>query len=243
MDYGDRKDGSAKGSGFFGELKRPGGGVSTEISVGVGMDGKEMDIPLIVPTLNKKELDYLLNTDLKDKSFFSNMPRAIMQKAYEHANTRRKSGMSVFAEEGEVSEAPTGTKARDKIFGYEIRDPYDSENSYFKENQHVTGMAADDGRIILNPFSGLSPESQRRVAGNEATRLHMREKGYEFDFPVPQADQAPFKGTVYADPENLHHLQSTIIARGVVGDSSAGEITPEQQVWVDRIKAEMLAKD
>jgi hypothetical protein len=41
MDYGNRPDGSAKGGGYFGELKRPDGGVSTEISVGVGIDGKE----------------------------------------------------------------------------------------------------------------------------------------------------------------------------------------------------------
>ena len=107
MDYGDRKDGSAKGSGFFGELKRPGGGVSTEISVGVGMDGKEMDIPLIVPTLHKKELDYLLKTDLKDKSFFSNMPRSIMKKAFDHASTRVKAGKSPFADDDEASDAPS----------------------------------------------------------------------------------------------------------------------------------------
>ena len=136
-----------------------------------------------------------------------------------------------------------GLKARDKVYGYEIRDPSESENSYFKQNPNVTGMAADDGRIILNSFSGMSPESQRSVAGNEATRLYMRDKGYKFDFPVPQASQAPFKGTVYADPENLHHLQSTIIARGVVGDKSAGEITPAQQVWVNRIKSEMSGRE
>jgi len=108
MDYGDRKDGSAKGMGFFGELERPDGGVSTEISVGVGMNGEEMDIPLIVPTLNKKELDYLLKTDLKDKSFFSNMPRSIMKKAFDHANAHVKAGKSPFADEDdEASESPS----------------------------------------------------------------------------------------------------------------------------------------
>jgi hypothetical protein len=106
MDYGNRPDGSAKGNGFFGELKRPDGGVSTEISVGVGINGKEMDIPLIVPTLTKKELNYLLSTDIKGKSFFNNMPPSIMDKAYEHAKTRIKSGMSPFAGPDETVEAP-----------------------------------------------------------------------------------------------------------------------------------------
>jgi hypothetical protein len=107
MDYGNRPDGSAKGMGFFGELKRPDGDVSTEISVGVGMDGKEMDIPLIVPSLTKKELNYLLSTDIKGKNFFTNMPPSIMDKAYEHAQTRIKSGMSPFAGPDEIVEAPT----------------------------------------------------------------------------------------------------------------------------------------
>lgn len=106
MDYGNRPDGSPKGMGFFGELKRADGNISTEISVGVGMNGKEMDIPLIVPTLNRKELNYLLNTDIKSKSFFSKMPPSIMDKAYEHANTRIKSNMSPFAGPDEIVEAP-----------------------------------------------------------------------------------------------------------------------------------------
>jgi len=51
MDYGMRPDKTAKGSGYFGEIKRPDGNVMTEISIGVGLNGKETLIPLIVPTL------------------------------------------------------------------------------------------------------------------------------------------------------------------------------------------------
>lgn len=107
MDYGNRPDGSPKGEGFFGLLKRPDGDVSTEISVGVGIDGKEIEIPLIVPTLTKKELDYLLSADLKSKSFFNNMPPSIVDKAYDHAQTRMKSGMSPFAGPDEIMEPPS----------------------------------------------------------------------------------------------------------------------------------------
>lgn len=133
-------------------------------------------------------------------------------------------------------------KAMDKVYGYEIREPNEIENNFFRENKDVAGMATDDNRIILNSFSGLTPENQRSVAENEATRLHMREKGYKFDFPVPQVMQNPFKGSIYSKPENLHHLQSTIISRGVAGDPSAGEMTPAQQIWVNRIKSEMLSR-
>jgi hypothetical protein len=106
MDYGNRPDGAPKGKGFFGELKRPDGNVSTEISVGVGINGKEMEIPLIVPSLNKKELDYLLKTDVESKSFFQNMPPSIMDKAYEHATPRLKIVKSPFADGSEVAEPP-----------------------------------------------------------------------------------------------------------------------------------------
>lgn len=106
MDYGNRPSGEKKGMGYFGELKRRNGDVSTEISVGVGMNGKEMEIPLIVPTLTKKELEYLLSTDVESKSFFSNMPSSIMDKAYDHAQTRIKSGMSPFANDDEMMELP-----------------------------------------------------------------------------------------------------------------------------------------
>jgi len=34
-DYGNRPDGSKKGRGYFGEIKRPDGAVSTELSVSV----------------------------------------------------------------------------------------------------------------------------------------------------------------------------------------------------------------
>jgi hypothetical protein len=106
MDYGNRPDGSAKGDGFFGKLKRPDGSVSTEISIGVGINGKEINIPLIVPTLTKKELNYLLSTDVEGKDFFNKMPPSIMDKAYEHADKRIKSGISPFAGPDEILEVP-----------------------------------------------------------------------------------------------------------------------------------------
>jgi len=106
MDYGDRPDGTAKGKGFFGELKRPGGGVSTEISIGVGIKGKETTIPLIVPTLTKDELGYLLKADPKSKTFFDKMPKTIIEKAVDHANTRIEAGKSPFADPDEIMKAP-----------------------------------------------------------------------------------------------------------------------------------------
>ena len=101
MDYGNRPDGTMKGGGFFGPIERPDGNVMTEISVGVGLNGKEVTIPLIVPTLDKKEIQYLLRNDPNSQRFMEDMPPSIMNKAVDHAVLRMKEGRSPFIEDGE----------------------------------------------------------------------------------------------------------------------------------------------
>ena len=102
-----RLDGTMKGLGFLGPLKRPDGGVSSEISVGVGFGNKEMDIPMMVPTLAKHEVDFLLNTpEEKLQESDENLYKSILDKAVEHARMRLKSNKSVFAEDGETPDAP-----------------------------------------------------------------------------------------------------------------------------------------
>jgi len=86
--YGLRLDGTPKGSGFLGELKRPDGGISTELSIGVEVDGKEVEIPALVPTLTPEEVQVLLNDGMTDE---------IVSKARAHATERIKQGLSPFA--------------------------------------------------------------------------------------------------------------------------------------------------
>jgi len=89
-----RPDGSKKGNGYFGVLQRPDGMESTEISVGVNIGGKEMDIPTLVPTLTEEEKNYLLNMPMTEHP-----TRAIIQKAVTHAKKRMSQGLSVFKED------------------------------------------------------------------------------------------------------------------------------------------------
>ena len=43
------------------------------------------------------------------------------------------------------------------VYGIGVRpDLYEGEDKYFKENPHVAGMAAEDDRIIMNPYSKLT---------------------------------------------------------------------------------------
>lgn len=88
-DYGNRYNSTEKkGSGYLGPIKRNDGSVMTELSVGVNIGGKEIEIPSIVPTLTSSEVEYLKTHDKPTKS--------IIDKAVEHAKKRIKDGKSPF---------------------------------------------------------------------------------------------------------------------------------------------------
>ena len=108
--WGKRSDGSRKDYGFFGPLQRPDGGISTEISVGVNMDGKDVEIPSLVPTLNKEEVNYLLQNRLDGNLFKTQVGQQIMQKAVEHARLRMQHGLSPFADEEDYKMFQSGRK-------------------------------------------------------------------------------------------------------------------------------------
>ena len=98
VNYGLRTDGTPKGSGWLGELKRPDGRVSTEMSIGVNIDGKDSLIPTLVPTLDKTEIDYLLKTPEDKIDWQSGMGKTIVQKAVAFAEPKIKEGESPFKE-------------------------------------------------------------------------------------------------------------------------------------------------
>lgn len=121
------------------------------------------------------------------------------------------------------------------LLGYRIRaDLFPGEDSYFKENPHVGGMAAfETGDVILNPYS--PPEVNRdAVAKNEAFRLYMRDRGIAPDFPISDEQRAAYGETPYGADDGA--LRETLAARIYSGDPSA-RATPEQEEWVRRIMA------
>ena len=80
---------SPKGKGFFGDLKRPDGDSSTELSSEFEYQGKKVEYPLIVPTLSKAELDILLKGEKPTDDIYD--------KAESWAKFRIDKGMSPFA--------------------------------------------------------------------------------------------------------------------------------------------------
>lgn len=97
-DYGARPDGSKKGLGYLGEIKRPDGTVMTEVTTGVNIDGKDIDIPVITPYATKSDLEYLKKSDIKSEDFYQKMPKGLMDRAVQHALDRQQAGKPVYAD-------------------------------------------------------------------------------------------------------------------------------------------------
>jgi len=152
--YGNRPDGTSKGLGFFGELKRPDGNVSTEVSVGVNIGGKEMDIPLLVPTLSKAEVDQVLSMRPDEQP-----PEALVRKAAEFAKQRLAQGKSVFAGAGEQApqESPYSKMSDDELMAaYQKMKPAEIPRV------EVRGTSADEPSLLGQARGALN--ASREVA-------------------------------------------------------------------------------
>ncbi len=115
---GLRGDGTRKGPGFLGTLQRPDGQISTELSIGVGFDGVETEIPSLVPTLTKAEVDHLLAG--------GEMTDAITDKAVAHARLRMSQGKSPFAQANDdrpVTPAPSIEEQTENLRAIFAREP------------------------------------------------------------------------------------------------------------------------
>lgn len=91
-----REDGTKKSStGWLGPIKHNNGQTMTELSTYFEdvLDGRE--IPLLVPTLTKTEIEILKSRDMKTGA----LPRSIINKAIRHAIERDAQGLSPFYEE------------------------------------------------------------------------------------------------------------------------------------------------
>lgn len=105
-----RPDGTRKSNiGYLGPQTAKSGNVMTEYSVGVEINGKEMDVPTLIPGLTDDELN-ILKTEPNPKD----IPQSIIDKARDHAVQRIKEGQSPFYQEGEARTFGAG-KPEEKI--------------------------------------------------------------------------------------------------------------------------------
>jgi hypothetical protein len=89
-----RRDGSIKSAeGYLGPVTNKNDGKTmTELSIGVQIDGREVEIPAMVPTLSESEIEMLRNIRVG----IDPIPRSIQQKAVEHARPLLEAGESPF---------------------------------------------------------------------------------------------------------------------------------------------------
>ena len=89
-----RRDGSIKSAeGYLGPVTNKNDGKTmTELSIGVQIDGREVEIPAMVPTLSESEIEMLRNIRVG----IDPIPRSIQQKAVEHARPFLEAGESPF---------------------------------------------------------------------------------------------------------------------------------------------------
>jgi hypothetical protein len=115
------------------------------------------------------------------------------------------------------------------LLGYKIRNKlFPGEDSYFKNNPNVTGMASESGDIILNPYSSKDI-NKNSVAKNEAFRLYLKDKNMTPDFEITKEQIEFFKNTPYEG--NQKAIKETIAAR-IYADDPSAKATEEQRKWV-----------
>ncbi len=88
-----RSDGSLKSAvGYLGPIQNNDGRKMTEFSIGVKINGKETEIPSLIPGLTKNEIAFLKK---------GNVPESVAIKAKKHALKRMEKGKNFFYQDGE----------------------------------------------------------------------------------------------------------------------------------------------
>lgn len=119
--------------------------------------------------------------------------------------------------------------------GIKTRKPYDTELEYFKKNPNVAGMATEDNKVILNPYSELDEDQYKSVALNEAARIVMRSPENMPNFDLTD-EQKRFLDTTSYRTASETDRKSTIAARILSQDKSGGIATSEQSMFVSNLR-------
>lgn len=118
-----------------------------------------------------------------------------------------------------------------------VREPFPRELDFFRENPHVGGMMTqEDFRVILNPYSELSPQEKNAVMKNELARVIMkRTKVPKFEITPEQQNYFSTinKGQPYGSPDDI---RGTILGRIASGDKSAINPTEDQLRYGNYLK-------
>lgn len=145
------------------------------------------------------------------------------------------------------NELKLGASALPNAQGYE-REPTESEDTFFKDNPHVAGMATEDDKVIINKYSDRTPREKEAVKRLEISRIFMKQDNIVPDFELTDKQKEFFEkaakvqkgGLLYKD--NPVAAKQSLVSRIIVGDPSAQDVTPEQKAFAEKVKKQMDAK-
>lgn len=110
---------------------------------------------------------------------------------------------------------------------YTERAPESDELAFFRSRPEVAGYAADDNKVVINPFSSLSSEELDAVRRNERVRLFLDETKHDLTFNVEQHQHDFLQGTEYSG--QTKELRQTIIGRILSGDDTLSPYSVDQR--------------
>lgn len=219
--YGRREDGSFKGDGWLGplEITMPDGskGVATEYSIGVDVDGKEMDIPSLVPTLTPQEIETMRNDIIPNRK---QVPDGIAKKAVDFARDRVGRGQSVWAPDpAETRQASKGGVSRPsgKVLRIYKRLPVKDEVGAV---QALTGLSREQAKEhranVLKARGATEDRSLQTVGVSTPTEASRGDPALLAQTATRTDREIREQGvSVFVGPGNFRAAQKTARERGV----------------------------
>jgi len=213
-----------KGEGYFGRIPNPEGSdydYSTELSIGVNIDGNEVEIPSLVPTLTNQEIDYMVAGGEPTPE--------IVEKATSYARQRIAEGKDPFAQAGEqgqrpVEEAqPMPGAAKEALNSQEIRNFIELDSGLVLDQ--ASEQQVDDYYKMINGFEAEDAaaakrieELSKKVQTKDLSKMDMILLGAALVIPALIAASAGGEEAMFA-----------AIGKGLEGGVSAFKLGMEQQ--------------
>ena len=176
-----RSDGSKKSArGFLGPIKNNvTGGIMTEVSVDLDIGGQRIQVPTLVPTLTKKEIEILSNMKLEGNA--KNIPQSIIDKAASHAKERiaqNKNPFYVDGEEQRLNKAEGGNVVKDS-FNYVVDRIQSLEPAIAK----AIGFKEKDLQFAIDSDKKYDLKSKLRGEGDSIRHVTLGAAAYYSDNP------------------------------------------------------------
>lgn len=170
-----RRDGSIKSAqGFLGPVKNlETGKTMTELSIDIPIDGKEVQIPTMVPTLTAEEIKILQSQNWEGKA--KDLPRSIVRKAVDHAIKRMDAGLNPFYQDDEGRE---GKAKGGKIDKKKMKCNKPRRTPSHPKKSHVV-KACEGGKEKIIRFGEQGAKTAGKPKAGESKRMKAKRKSFK----------------------------------------------------------------